>query len=117
MINEDVIKAGWLTKQGGSVKTWKTRWVVLQGTVLLYFKNEKLTQVNRATETLDEKVRKGVIPVSAILDIGVVKIKNQDLLQIKTKDRIFIFKSDVLDLQSWKDAIQSVLMSKLNVVI
>ena len=30
--------AGWLTKQGGSIKTWKRRWMVLKGTTLYYFK-------------------------------------------------------------------------------
>jgi len=32
-------KKGWLTKQGGSIKTWKKRWCELRDTQLYYFKN------------------------------------------------------------------------------
>ncbi|XP_078532415.1 rho GTPase-activating protein 24 isoform X1 [Lissotriton helveticus] len=34
------IKCGWLRKQGGFVKTWHTRWFVLKGDKLYYFKDE-----------------------------------------------------------------------------
>ncbi|XP_063165971.1 rho GTPase-activating protein 24 isoform X1 [Candoia aspera] len=34
------IKCGWLRKQGGFVKTWHTRWFVLKGEQLCYFKDE-----------------------------------------------------------------------------
>lgn len=34
------IKCGWLRKQGGFVKTWHTRWFVLKGDQLYYFKDE-----------------------------------------------------------------------------
>ncbi|XP_063271090.1 rho GTPase-activating protein 24 isoform X1 [Prinia subflava] len=33
-------KCGWLRKQGGFVKTWHTRWFVLKGDQLYYFKDE-----------------------------------------------------------------------------
>ena len=32
--------SGWLTKQGGRRRTWKTRWFVLHGSVVYYFANE-----------------------------------------------------------------------------
>ncbi len=31
-------KKGWLTKQGGRIKTWKRRWFILSDNVLFYFK-------------------------------------------------------------------------------
>merc|ERR1711879_833055 len=34
-------KDGWLTKQGGKIKTWKKRWFVLKGDTLYYFKTQK----------------------------------------------------------------------------
>jgi len=35
-------REGWMTKQGGSYKSWKKRWFVLKGTQLFYFKNKKV---------------------------------------------------------------------------
>lgn len=34
-------KDGFLTKQGGSIKTWKKRWFVLKNDTVYYFKNQK----------------------------------------------------------------------------
>merc|ERR1712137_552271 len=34
-------KDGFLTKQGGSIKTWKRRWFVLKGDTIYYFKTQK----------------------------------------------------------------------------
>ncbi|KAM9678213.1 rho GTPase-activating protein 24 isoform 3-T3 [Trichechus inunguis] len=38
------MKCGWLRKQGGFVKTWHTRWFVLKGDQLYYFKDEEETK-------------------------------------------------------------------------
>jgi len=34
-------KEGFMTKQGGSVKSWRRRWFILKGTALYYFKKNK----------------------------------------------------------------------------
>jgi len=34
-------KDGWLTKQGGSFKSWKRRWFILKGDTLFYFKTQR----------------------------------------------------------------------------
>ncbi|XP_041106806.1 rho GTPase-activating protein 24-like isoform X1 [Polyodon spathula] len=55
---QNVIKCGWLRKQGGFVKTWHTRWFVLKGDQLYYYKDEDETKAlgtiflpgNRVTE-------------------------------------------------------------------
>lgn len=39
-----VIRCGWLRKQGGFVKTWHSRWFVLRGDQLHYYKDEEETK-------------------------------------------------------------------------
>ena len=34
-----VVKSGWLTKQGGFIKTWRRRWFELKGRTLYYYKD------------------------------------------------------------------------------
>lgn len=42
--------SGWVHKQGGRIKTWKQRWLVLQPTELLYYVDEdKAGQAPRGT--------------------------------------------------------------------
>lgn len=41
---QDVLRCGWLRKQGGFVKTWHTRWFVLRGDQLHYYKDEDETK-------------------------------------------------------------------------
>ncbi|TRY98652.1 hypothetical protein DNTS_005897 [Danionella cerebrum] len=40
----DVLRCGWLRKQGGFVKTWHSRWFVLRGDQLHYYKDEDETK-------------------------------------------------------------------------
>jgi cytohesin len=50
------VREGWLTKQGGRIKTWKRRWVVLAaGGVLYYFDNKRAA------------APKGVVPLEDIV--------------------------------------------------
>lgn len=39
-----VVRCGWLRKQGGFVKTWHSRWFVLRGDQLHYYKDEEETK-------------------------------------------------------------------------
>lgn len=39
-----VVRCGWLRKQGGFVKTWHSRWFVLRGDQLQYYKDEEETK-------------------------------------------------------------------------
>uniref|UniRef100_A0AAY4C4P5 Rho GTPase-activating protein 24 n=1 Tax=Denticeps clupeoides TaxID=299321 RepID=A0AAY4C4P5_9TELE len=41
---QNVVRCGWLRKQGGFVKTWHTRWFVLRGDQLYYYKDEDETK-------------------------------------------------------------------------
>lgn len=40
----NVVRCGWLRKQGGFVKTWHSRWFVLRGDQLYYYKDEEETK-------------------------------------------------------------------------
>lgn len=40
----NVVRCGWLRKQGGFVKTWHSRWFVLRGDQLHYYKDEEETK-------------------------------------------------------------------------
>lgn len=39
-MSEKPIMQGWLSKEGGSIKTWKRRYFVLKDGVLAYYKTE-----------------------------------------------------------------------------
>lgn len=39
-----IVKEGWVIKRGGSIQTWKKRWLVLRGNTLYYFKKKEDTQ-------------------------------------------------------------------------
>jgi len=49
------VREGWLAKQGGRIKTWKNRYVIISGNVLYYFKSPK------------DKAPAGFLPLENIL--------------------------------------------------
>jgi len=42
-----VSKSGWLTKEGGSIKSWKKRWMTIDKTELIYYKKERKDECGR----------------------------------------------------------------------
>jgi hypothetical protein len=48
-----VYKEGWLWKVGGSIQTWKKRWMVLHGPVLDYYKNSDVSGNPKGSISLD----------------------------------------------------------------
>ena len=61
----NAMKCGWLRKQGGFVKTWHTRWFVLKGDQLYYFKDED------ETKPLVSKEMKSAVGLSSVRRKGV----------------------------------------------
>jgi len=55
--NSVAVKMGWMTKQGGRVKTWKRRWFILSDHVLYYFK-EKQEETSKAC---------GIVPLEDVI--------------------------------------------------
>jgi hypothetical protein len=50
------IKEGWVNKCGGSIKTWKKRWLVLSGNTLNYYVKQNDTK-SKGTITLDPSMK------------------------------------------------------------
>jgi len=93
-------KDGYLTKQGGSIKTWRKRYFVLKGRVLYYYKTPKDLQF---TGRID------VEPASLIKDESEKgKKKNKPgLFSITTAKRIFFMHPDKPEeTKLWVEAIQ-----------
>ncbi|KAL3652219.1 Fatty acid synthase subunit beta [Castilleja foliolosa] len=53
-------RAGWLTKQGEYIKTWRRRWFVLKQGKVFWFKESMVTRASRP---------RGVIPVANCLTV------------------------------------------------
>ena len=72
------VKEGWLKKQGGRIKTWKRRYVILSGNVLYYFKSPK------------DRAPLGFVPLEGIL------------VSVRADDRTFELRPNVDDGKTMK---------------
>ncbi|KAL6065530.1 PH domain-containing protein [Balamuthia mandrillaris] len=94
-------KEGWLTKQGGSYKSWKKRWCVLKDGTVFYFKNPKAT-TPKGTIDLE--------PTSQVTETTLTKKKFA--FQVKTAQRTFVIYADSDSIKaSWVSALQSAVES------
>eukprot|EP01103_Thecamoeba_quadrilineata_P009919 TRINITY_DN202_c0_g1_i1.p1 TRINITY_DN202_c0_g1~~TRINITY_DN202_c0_g1_i1.p1 ORF type:complete len:469 (-),score=84.70 TRINITY_DN202_c0_g1_i1:80-1486(-) len=103
-----VEKDGFLTKQGGSIRTWKRRWFVLKDAKLYYFKTAKDTEVT------------GIIPLetkSVIKEEPFEMRKKKHTFSVKPNDNAkriyFIFADKAEDAKSWVTKINESI-SKIN---
>lgn len=62
-------KKGWLTKQGGRIKTWKRRWFILSETNLFYFRTPQ-----------DKE------------PCGIILLENVEVVRVKTKKNCFMLR-------------------------
>jgi len=89
---------GWLTKQGGSIKTWRRRWFVLKGKKLVYFKKQ------------DDIEATGIIELEA--DSFVKDEKDKDkkrryMFSVGTSRRVFFIHADTeSEMRQWIDSIK-----------
>jgi len=92
-------KEGFLTKQGGSIKTWKRRWFVLKGKRLAYFK------------TRNDLEAKGIIelePDSFVKDEKDKDKKRRFMFSVGTSRRVFFIHADAEnDMRAWINTIKS----------
>lgn len=88
-------KDGYLTKQGGSIKTWKRRYFILKGRTLYYYKTPKDQELTGKLE---------LEPSSLVKEEPGKKKPN--LFSITTAKRIFfMFPDSAEEVKGWVDAI------------
>eukprot|EP01086_Lenisia_limosa_P005751 TRINITY_DN2317_c0_g1_i1.p1 TRINITY_DN2317_c0_g1~~TRINITY_DN2317_c0_g1_i1.p1 ORF type:complete len:247 (-),score=43.27 TRINITY_DN2317_c0_g1_i1:14-754(-) len=91
--DEDIVRCGYLTKQGGRIKSWKYRFFKATSTMLCYYKNPK-----------DERPA-GVIPLDMVEDVSPVgkpQVRKKNCFQMQTSTRCyFIFHDNKEGMESW----------------
>jgi RAC serine/threonine-protein kinase len=90
-------KQGFLTKEGGSVKSWKKRWCVLKQGTLHYAKSQTTTDL-------------GMITLDKAFDIKAIDYKKKkNVFQINTPDRTYYLQADSeKERDSWISALNSI---------
>ncbi|KAL9230187.1 hypothetical protein vseg_005573 [Gypsophila vaccaria] len=92
-------RAGWLSKQGEYIKTWRRRWFVLKQGHLLWFKESEVTRTSKP---------RGVIPVSSCVTVkGAEDVLNKQFaFQVSTRDDTLYFVADCgEDMENWISSI------------
>jgi len=97
-------KAGFLTKQGGSIKTWKKRWFVMKGDTLWYFKTQK------------DQDSTGFIKLDSSCSVSLQESKNKKnsyFFAVNTPAREYVIYAETASAaKEWVDVIQNVLKDK-----
>eukprot|EP01133_Synstelium_polycarpum_P008145 gene8145-9561_t len=91
-------REGWLTKQGGAIKTWRRRWFVLKGKKLYYFKNKTDTE---ATGMIEFE------PDSFIKDERDKDKKKKFMFSLGTSKRVYyIYADSETDMKQWIESVR-----------
>mmetsp|Transcript_3897 Transcript_3897/g.5841 ORF Transcript_3897/g.5841 Transcript_3897/m.5841 type:complete len:500 (-) Transcript_3897:103-1602(-) len=99
-------RQGWLTKQGGSIKTWKKRWFILKGDTLFYFKTQKAQDVTGSI-TLE--------PTSTCQAVPAKSNAKKHFFSVATTRRTFLmWASDEKTAQDWVKVINEKIAEKNN---
>lgn len=92
-------RAGWLTKQGDYIKTWRRRWFVLKQGQLLWFKD---SSINAASKP------RGVVPVGSCLTVkGAEDALNKAFaFELSTKtDTVYFIADSEKEKEEWINSI------------
>jgi RAC serine/threonine-protein kinase len=89
-------KAGWLTKEGGSIKTVKKRWFILKNGILSYYKNQGDSEPKGTIE----------IAIASTIRVSTDKKKKPNCFEVVTPTRIYaIFAENETDRSQWIEAL------------
>jgi hypothetical protein len=80
---EGEVKSGFLTKQGGQRKNWKSRWFILSLTDLAYFVDNK-----------PRSALKGVIPLKGAGVRVATELRRNHTIAVVTNDRVYYLSAD-----------------------
>ncbi|KAL0402895.1 UNVERIFIED_CONTAM: Pleckstrin homology domain-containing protein 1 [Sesamum radiatum] len=91
-------RAGWLTKQGEYIKTWRRRWFVLKQGKLFWFKESTVTRAS---------IPRGVIPVANCLIVkGAEDVLNRQFtFELSTRRDRMYFIADSEKEEYWINSI------------
>jgi len=94
--NKEFFKEGRLRKEGGSIKSWKTRWCVIEDNHLLYYKNEKKREL------------KGSISLKVVSKVGPVNYRKKKFcFEMVTPDRDYhITATSTEEMDDWVAALK-----------
>eukprot|EP01091_Cochliopodium_minus_P009002 TRINITY_DN2134_c2_g1_i2.p1 TRINITY_DN2134_c2_g1~~TRINITY_DN2134_c2_g1_i2.p1 ORF type:complete len:1422 (+),score=367.59 TRINITY_DN2134_c2_g1_i2:21-4286(+) len=101
---KDAELQGFLTKNGGSFKSWKRRWCILKDGFITYFKQQN-----------DEQPL-GAIPLEGCLSVTKEKDKKDNLFVINTPYRVYELKADTAEaMDQWVNSINNCILSERDV--
>src|SRR5690242_2319371 len=93
--DKDILKAGYLTKLGKQIKSWKRRYFILTESYLMYFENDKPNAKLKGCVDLSEKE-------SCSITRGDMECHKSPSFKLVTKNRIlFAYTTEVEHLESW----------------
>jgi len=107
-------KKGWCKKQGGRIKTWKKRWLIIKNNCLYYFKKDDdkdpcgiIPLENLLVRSVEAKGHKNVFELySQTGEIKSCKLENGQLVK-GHHGSYLISAADKADMESWIAAIRS----------
>lgn len=89
-MQETLLLQGWMSKQGGSVKSYKRRWFILTEHRLYYYEDSK---------HVGKKKPQGIIPLWQGFSVEVIDLETFQLPQL---DRVWVIKTEsTKDLKMW----------------
>ncbi|EGC32816.1 hypothetical protein DICPUDRAFT_8073, partial [Dictyostelium purpureum] len=118
--NQHVEKKGWLTKQGGRIKTWKKRWFILTANCLLYYKTPQdqepcgIIPLENVVVTVVLQKKFCFMLHSSQEQMKACKLNSDGTLVQANHAAYFISAANMAEMESWVQSIKSNIHSNPN---